>query len=753
MDVIKRDGNVVEFDIKKIEKAIMSAMETDEQDEYKFRLLIESIQTEIDEYYSDYISIENIQDIVENCLMKEGFTKTAKKYILYREERRRVRNKKAESFSNMEEKIKSILDADNIENSNANVDEFSTSGQNKRVLDYVNKNYALDNLIPKHISELHKKGILYQHDLDNYNVGNHNCITVDFTDLFENNKGFKTRNTDVRKPNSIMTFFQLVAVVFQLESQVQFGGVSSAKIDTEAAPYVRITFEKKFKNALMDCRDYTKEEAERVLYDLKKKDKDIIRLENKKLKELYPTEYKVAKRHTIEETEQACESLYHNLGTLESRAGSQVPFTSINFGLDTTPEGRLVTKSLLKASINGVGKYHRTPIFPISIFQHKKGVNANPGDPNYDLKQLAIKSLSKRIYPNFVNCDAPHLTNDFNNPVERFGTMGCRTMLGYDINGLGNTQGGRGNICPATLNLAYIGIKHGICLGERKEPDIEGFWKELDELLKIQEESLLFRYEYIASKKARNNLFLYENGIMKNTLGRKLKPDEEVRECVKHGTLAMGYIGLADCMIALFGKHHGEDDDIYKFAYSVVEHIHNYAVDATKRNHLNFSCYATPAEGCCSTLRDKIYDQFGEIKGITDKEYLTNSHHIPVDYNISIQRKIDLEAPFAKLATGGCIMYVELESSVTHNTQVVEDIINYAMNSGTTYFALNFPISHCLDCHYDGDMNNECPECHSDNIEILGRVTGYLSSDYRNFNKGKKQEFKNRVKHTLDKEI
>ena len=401
---------------------------------------------------------------------------------------------------------------------------------------------------------------------------------------------------------------------------------------------------------------------------------------------------------------------------------AQLPFTSINFGLDTTPEGRLVSRSLLKSSINGVGKYHRTPIFPISIFQHKKGVNANPGDPNYDLKQLAIKSLSKRIYPNFVNCDAPHLTNDFNNPVERFGTMGCRTMLGYDINGLGNMQGGRGNIAPATLNLAYLGIKHGICLGKRETPDIEGFWKELDDMLKIEEESLLFRYEYIASKKARSNPFLYENGVMKNTLGRKLKPDEEVRECVKHGTLALGYVGLADCMIALFGKHHGEDDDVYKFAYSVVDHIHEYALDATNRNHLNFSCYATPAEGSCSTLRDKLFEQFGEIKGITDKEYLTNSHHIPVDYNISIQRKIDLEAPFAKLATGGCIMYVELESSVTNNTQVVEDIINYAMNSGTSYFALNFPISHCLNCHYDGDMNDECPECHSNNIEILGRV-------------------------------
>lgn len=424
MNVIKRNGNIVEYDVEKIKQAIVSATDTNEIiHSNDFNILIESIENEIAECFTNYISIESIQDIVENSLMKYGYTRTAKKYILYREERRRIRDEKANSFFTMEKEIKSILDTDNVENSNANVNEFSTSGQNKRVLDYVNKNYALDNLIPKHISNLHRKGILYQHDLDNYSVGNHNCIVVDFTDLFENNKGFKTRNADVRSPKSIMTFFQLVAVVFQLESQVQFGGVSSGKIDFEAAPYVAITFKKKFKNALMDCRDYTNEEAERIIYSLNKTE-DIIRLGNTKLKSLYPKEYKVAERHTIEETEQACESLYHNLGTLESRQGSQVPFTSINFGLDTSEEGRLVSKSLLKASINGIGKYHRTPIFPISIFQHKKGVNAYPGDPNYDLKQLAIKSLSKRIYPNFVNCDAPHLTNDFSNPVEIFDTMG-----------------------------------------------------------------------------------------------------------------------------------------------------------------------------------------------------------------------------------------------------------------------------------------------------------------------------------------
>lgn len=295
-------------------------------------------------------------------------------------------------------------------------------------------------------------------------------------------------------------------------------------------------------------------------------------------------------------------------------------------------------------------------------------------------------------------------------------------MLGRDINGLGDMQGGRGNICPATLNLADIGIRHGISLGERNEPDLDGFWKELDFMLQVQERSLLNRYEWIASKKARSNPFLYENGVMKNTLGRKLRPDEEVRECVKHGTLAMGYCSVADCMIALFGKHHGEDEEVYKFAYSVVEHIHNYAKEATKRNHLNFSCYATPLEGACYTLRNIMYDKYGEIKGITDKEYLTNSHHIPVDYNISIQEKINKEAPFAKLATGGYIMYVELESNVVKNKEAVLNIINYAMNSEVSYFALNFPISHCNNCHYDGDMNDVCPECGSDNIEILGRV-------------------------------
>lgn len=755
MKVIKRNNDIVEFDKEKIEKAILDCIEeTNEDITEDDREIARRISYDIKKSYEAqehndnlYIDIEDIQDSVEDELMNYGATDIAKAYILYRERRKEIREKQARLYQDSQNKIKEILSLNNIENSNANVDEYSSSGQNKRISDFINKDYALNNVVKEHIANLHKEGKLYIHDLDNYNIGVHNCLLIDFTDLFENNKGFTTRNTDVRKPNSIMTFFQLVAVVFQLQSLEQFGGIGSGKIDFEAAPYVAITFKKAFKNALQDINDLSKKEAEDFVNDIINNHGDIIKLENSELKALYPNLYKIAERHTIEQTKQATESLYHNLGTLQSRSGAQLPFTSINFGMDTSPEGRLVTKCLLESSIEGIGRYHRTPIFPISIFSHKKGINADPGDPNYDLKLLAIESLSKRIYPNFANCDAPHLTNDYNNTEEIFATMGCRTMLGFDVNGLGNTQSGRGNICPTTINLCDLGIKYGICLGERKEADLDGFWKELDELLKVAEESLLDRFEWIANKKARCNPFLYENGLMKNTIGRKLRPDEEVRECVKHGSLAIGYHALADCCIALFGKHHGEDEDVYKFAYSVVEHIYNYAKEATERNHLNFSCYATPAENLCSTLRDKMYEKYGLIPKITDKEYLTNSHHIPVDYNISIQRKIDLEAPFAKLATGGNITYVELDSNAVKNKKAIEKIINYAMKSGISYFALNFPISHCNNCHYDGDMNDVCPECGSDNIEILGRVTGYLTSDYRNFNKGKQAEFKNRVKH------
>ena len=749
MVVIKRNNSLVDFDLNKIKVAISKAMkECDKYNKADLDKVVEKIDNEISdwdkEYNEDLIHIEDIQDIIENQLMKNGLTEVAKAYILYRDNRRKIRDEQAHLYKESQDRIKEIIEMKNIENANANVDEGSFSGKNAKITSYFLKEYALNNLIDKEVAKAHREGRLYTHDLDSYCCGQHNCLFIDFQDLFDNNKGFETRNGDVRKPNDIMTFFQLVAVVFQCESQVQYGGVGANKIDYDAAPYVAITFRKTFIDALVDLRDITEQEAKKIVESIK----DKVKLESSYLKDYYPKEYEVAKRHTIKKTMQGAESLYHNLNTLESRAGSQVPFTSINFGTDTSPEGRLVSKSLLQASINGIGKFHRTSIFPISIFKYKKGINDKKGTPNYDLKLLAIKSLSKRIYPNFCNVDISY-QKEINCPDDEFSTMGCRTTVGKDINGLGWSKGGRGNISPVTINLVDIGIKNGICLGERNKADIEGFWKDLDNMLKLSEKALLDRYEWICSQKAKSGFFLHQNGLMKNTIGRKLNLEEDVRESMKHGTLAVGYIGIAETMVAMFGETQTNNDKIYDFAYKIVEKIYNFTKECTERNSLNFSCYATPAENCCKTLRNDLVRRYGVIKGVTDKKYITNSHHIPVYDETTIKDKIDKEAPFSKLATGGNIMYVELESSMINNLKAIEKMIDYAMSKDVSYFALNFPIDTCMNCGYSSEINDKCPQCGSEDIERLRRVTGYLTTDYRKFNEGKIEEVHDRVRHSL----
>ena len=743
MQIIKRDGSVESFNLEKIKKAIKKAMiSTDSLNE----ILLDKITNEVYENIKsrDLLYIESIQDEVEKTLIKNNLSIIAKEYILYREKRNSIRKQQSNLYEESQKTINEIMAMKNIENSNANVDESSFSGKNAKITSHFLKDYSLNHLMNKDVAYAHRAGELYTHDLDNYASGMHNCLFIDFQDLFENNKGFQTRNGDVRKPNDIMTFFQLVAVVFQCESQVQYGGVGANKIDYDGARYVDITFKKCFKDALIDLNDINEERAKKIIDEIEGKNGDIIKLENKKIEEYYPREYKIAERHTIKKTKQGAESLYHNLNTLESRAGSQVPFTSINFGTDISPEGRLITKSLLEASINGIGKYNTTSIFPISIFKHKKGINANPGDPNYDLKQLALKSLSKRIYPNFANLDASYM-NDPKNPDEEFATMGCRTLLGFDRHGLGYAKGGRGNIAPITINLPSLALK---C-----NNNIEEFWSQLDRILKLAEIGLLDRYEWIASQKAKSGFFLHENGLMKNTLKRKLTPLEEVRESMKHNTLAIGYCGIAEMCKVLFGKTHGENNIAYDFALDVVRYINKFTKECSNRNDLNFSCYATPAESTAMTFRNKLFEKYGLIEGVTDREYITNSHHIPVYQEISIFEKIQKEKPFQELANGGCIMYVELESSVVNNVQAVEKIINYAMDNDIAYFALNFPIDTCKDCGYSAEINQvNCPKCNSEKIERLRRVTGYLTTDYHNFNKGKIAEVRDRVKHSKFKE-
>lgn len=732
MFVIKRDGTKVLFDQEKIVNAISKAMlsvygaiyETDTAEEIAALIGAENRD----------LTVEQIQDKVEEYLMKSEYPDVAKSYILYREQRSKIRAQKESLVQSVMRRTEVIT----AENSNANVDEYSFSGREKESTADIYKIIALDYVLSPEVAAAHRDMLLYQHDNEKTYLGQHNCLFIDYKKLFEN--GFVARNGDVRCPSTLDTAEQQLAVISQCQSQVQFGGVGSMHIDYDLAPFVTKSFRKHVEHYYTDVHGMSKEEANQII------DTIFTPCEITNEKVMNTPAYKFAMRQLKREGEQAAEAMYHNLNTLESRAGSQVPFTSINFGRDTSAEGRFVSETMLRASLAGIGKHHLTPIFPISIFQYKQGCNANPEDPNYDLKQLAIESLSKRIYPNFVNCDFSEAHEDPNDPDTFFATMGCRTMLGYDRFTKSYKRVGRGNLVPNTMILPKLGIEYGICLGEREQPDLEGFWSAFEDLLMLCERGLLERFDIMINQHPKAAPFMYQNGTIMDAENCEIS----TYEALKHGTLAMGYIGIAEMCQALFGKNHAEDPEVHAFALKVVEKINEHAKDASERHDLNFSCYATPAEGLCHSAVKALRAQYGIIPNVTDKEFLTNSHHVPVWHEIGIFEKLEIEAPFCKYPTGGCITYIELDSTFVKNPKAIEQIIDYAFKElNIPYLAFNFPIDSCLDCGFQGEFNSTCPECGSYNIQQLRRVTGYLTTDYRKFNKGKQSEVEHRVKHSL----
>lgn len=733
--VIKRDGRENPFNSEKIYVAVMKAFNEREKKDGNAipekEDIAKQIAKEISESSKDKMTVEEIQDIVETKLMKSSRPEVAKDYILYRDKRTVVRDRKNKLVQKVMIRAKSQIN----EHSNANVDEESFSGREKEASADIGKTIALEyEGLSKEVAEAHKIMLIYQHDLEKAIYGVHNCLNLYFQYIFKH--GFKTRNGDVRPPKSFSTACQLVAVAFQCQSQVQFGGVGTIHLDYDLAPFVRMSFSKHFKEGLK----WVEHESEEYINHVP----DSIGIEDEEAK--YHTEaYKYAMEMLEKEGSQSAQGLYHNLNTLESRQGSQVPFTSINLGRDTTPEGRMVTRWMLEASIDGIGKFHLTSIFPISIFQYKVGCNANKEDANYDLKQLALESMSKRIYPNWCNCDWSQAHEDEDNPDTYFSTMGCRTLVGYDRHGLGYIRQGRGNNVPNTIILPKLGIEFGTCLGKRTEPDLKGFWDAFEETLKLCEKGLLERFEIMIEQSPKAAPFMYQN----NTIQDAKECKESVYNALKHNTLAIGYIGVAEMCVALFGKNHAEDKKVHEFALSVVKRINEFAAEASERNDLNFSCYATPAEGLCRTALKALRKQYGVIKNVTSHEFLTNSHHVPVYQEISIYDKLRVEAPFCKYPTGGCITYVELDSTFVKNLKAVEDIIDYAFKVlDIPYLAFNFPIDSCLDCGYQGEFNDCCPMCHSKHIQQLRRVTGYLTTDWHNFNDGKQAEVQERVKNS-----
>ena len=733
--VIKRDGRENPFNSEKIYVAVMKAFNEREKKDGKAipekEDIAKQIAKEISESSKNKMTVEEIQDIVETKLMKSSRPEVAKDYILYRDKRTVVRDRKNKLVQKVMIRAKSQIN----EHSNANVDEESFSGREKEASADIGKTIALEyEGLSKEVAEAHKIMLIYQHDLEKAIYGVHNCLNLYFQEVFKN--GFKTRNGDVRPPTSFSTACQLVAVAFQCQSQVQFGGVGTIHLDYDLAPFVKMSFSKHFKDGLK----WIEHESEEYINHVP----DSIGIEDEEAK-YHPEVYAYAMDMLEKEGKQAAQGLYHNLNTLESRQGSQVPFTSINIGRDTSVEGRMVTRWMLEASLDGIGKFHLTSIFPISIFQYKVGCNADKNDANYDLKQLALKSMSKRIYPNWCNCDWSQAHEDEENPDTYFSTMGCRTLVGYDRHGLGYVRQGRGNNVPNTIILPKLGIEFGICLGKRTEPDLKGFWDAFEETLKLTEKGLLERFEIMIEQSPKAAPFMYQN----NTIQGARECKENVYNALKHNTLAIGYIGVAEMCVALFGKNHAEDKKVHEFALSVVKRINEFAAEVSERNDLNFSCYATPAEGLCRTALKALREQYGVIENVTSHDFITNSHHVPVYQKISIYDKLRVEAPFCKYPTGGCITYIELDSTFVKNLKAVEDIIDYAFKVlDIPYLAFNFPIDSCLDCGYQGEFNDCCPMCHSRHIQQLRRVTGYLTTDWHNFNDGKQAEVQERVKHS-----
>lgn len=717
--VKKRDGVLVPFEKQKIINAISKAGYV--KDEVK-----EKIANEIANSNKEEISVEEIQDLVEKKLMATSYKNVAKSYINYRYLHSLART----GYEELMDVVSVKLGANSVENQNANLDEYSFGGRIGEASNVVMDKYALDFCVTKEMKDNHLNNEIYIHDLSSFAVGNHNCLTVPFDKLLE--KGFNTRQTDVRPAQSVNTAFQLVAVIFQLQSLMQFGGVSASHLDWTMIPYVRLSFAKHYKDGMKylkndtdKCKDLTKEFIRNTSID------DSFWKENEEV-------YKYALDMTEKETKQAVEGMYHNLNTLQSRSGNQLPFTSINYGTCTLTEGRLVTKALLEASLKGVGKLHKTAIFPCGIFQCMKGVNREKGDPNYDLFRLALKSTAHRLYPNYANIDwSGNAGYDKNDPKTYFATMGCRTANGWDINGFGQLKDGRGNICPTTIILPTLAME--------ADRDVEKFMKLLEEKLEQAKDSLLYRFDWICSQNPASAKFMYENGLMAGYDGK------DIRSALKHGTLAMGMLGMAETLQILIGKDQTTDEGM-ELAKRICQLYKDKCTQYKEQYKLNFGVYYTPAENLCYKAMKKFKEKYGVMENISDRDFFTNSIHVPVWKDMTPFEKIDIESQLTGYSSAGCITYVELDSSVTHNIDALETIVNYAMDKDIPYFAINVPNDTCMDCGYCGDINDKCPKCGGENIQQLRRVTGYLTGNYKTaFNKGKQQEVEMRVRHLASK--
>ena len=771
----KRTGQVVPFDAEKITDAIRKAnLESIDEtfSQHQLEKLTKSVIHRIEE--EETPAVEFIQDAVEKVLIKNNFASTAKAYILYRAEHAKIRAAEGDLMDIYNElTFKRAKDAD-IKRENANIDADTAMGTMLKYGSEGSKYFIDHHILPKDIAAAHIDGDIHIHDKDFYML-TETCCQIDLLKLFKD--GFSTGHGYLREPNDIRSYAALGCIAIQANQNEMHGGQAIPNFDYSMAPGVRKTFRKLYFKEIANFFAITlgmkQEDAKLLAKEIRRAllplgitmgDADVYKAalvdflpahqKSQGFEEISPKlaarahdyAYEAALDATDNATFQAMEALIHNLNTMNSRAGAQVPFSSINYGTDTSPEGRMVMKNLLLATQEGLGN-GETPIFPVQIFKVKEGVNYNAGEPNYDLFRLAMETSAKRLFPNFSFLDAPfnlqyYKPGDYNTEVAY---MGCRTRV------MGNVHDperevtcGRGNLSFTSINLPRLALL--------AKGDLDAFYRELDSLTELVIRQLLHRFKIQCAKKGRNYPFLMGQRVWIDS--EKIGPDDEIAEVLKHGTLSMGFIGLAECLQALIGKHHGESEEAQALGLAIVGHMRRRMDEEAKRTGLNFSLLATPAEGLSGRFVRLDRKRFGELPGITDRDYYTNSFHVPVYCPITAAKKIRLEAPYHALTNAGHISYIEMDGDPSKNVQAFEAIVRYMHDAGIGYGSVNHPVDRDPVCGYNGIIDNICPRCgRKENgrpFERIRRITGYLVGTIDRWNNAKRAEEHDRVKHGLD---
>ena len=782
LQVVKRNGKKVDFDGTKIAMTIKKGFDSlipdvdnatlqdvgySEKDINKvYHAVMDRIKKEFKD--EERIKIETIQDLIEDELQKKHYQDVYESFKSYRERRTQSReafsdNKRLHKFlKNIENLGLKSAHEENTKRENGNVDGDTAMGTMLQLGATISKEFTKAYLMKRKFADAHDEGAIHIHDMDFMAMGTTTCCQIDLSRLFKD--GFSTGHGHLREPQDIMSYAALAAIAIQANQNDQHGGQAIPAFDYYLAPGVLKTFKKQFKQIMNDYLDL---EGLKPLVNMEKLAKDISKLTtieididefdtyskgSEKVHHMLALGYEKALQKTERITYQAMEAFIHNLNTMHSRAGAQVPFSSISFGTDTSPEGRMVMKNYLLALDAGLG-HGETPIFPISIFKVKEGINYNPGEPNYDLFHLSCEVSAKRLFPNFSFIDAPFNLQYYKegDPKTEVAYMGCRTRVMGDVTDPDNqVTPGRGNLSFTSINLPRLGIKHGIITNEKT--DMDGFYQELGDLMELVKDQLLERFELQCKKHVYNFPFLLGQGVW--TDGDKLKPNDRIRKLLKHGTLTFGFIGLAECLKALIGKHQGESAEAQKLGLEIIGFMRDKADEYSKQYNLNFSLIATPAEGLAGRFVNIDKAIYGKIKGVTDREYYTNSFHVPVYYNISAAKKIEIEAPYHALTNGGHITYIELDGDTTENVEAFEKVVRLMKDAGIGYGAINHPVDRDPVCGFNGVINDKCPGCGREegdvHFERIRRITGYLVGTVDRFNNGKRAEERDRVKHTLN---